>query len=529
MKSERKLSKMNYTLSIHTKHDANFTISANSKIVKFVEFEKLVKKRYFSFSTDDIFHREYEEIIKPQLIPFSSEILKINFCWLNELQETVLINNFPNAKIERKKHHVSHAYSVYGFTAPNEGDLIISFDGGGDEDDYFKIYYYFQKKIILLENISLNLGTPYRILGMLSEEIKSQPIFEYESNQHLSGKIMGLAPLGKVVSEYQKNLAEFYETFLSTNISIKDHLETLLNKTKLKCNSSFKLEKISARDILQTSQFTFEQLFLKHTNKYLLDPKYKRILLTGGCALNVKLNTRIFEEYSKEVFVSPVPNDCGISIGAALSDMDVVNISQINDAFIGSEVTDNFDFPNYVKKYHGRKIGINILAKYISEGAVVGTIIGNLEAGPRALGNRSLLANPLIKGMKDKLNNIKDREFFRPIAPIVSLEVRNKYFHNSPLSPFMSFAPIIKEEYRQVLKEIVHFDGSCRIQTVDESNATLHNLLKEFGILTGFEILINTSFNSKGKPILNELSEAFELLNNSAMDGLFINGYYFSK
>jgi carbamoyltransferase len=93
----------------------------------------------------------------------------------------------------------------------------------------------------------------------------------------------------------------------------------------------------------------------------------------------------------------------------------------------------------------------------------------------------------------------------------------------------MSFAPIIKEEYRQVLKEIVHFDGSCRIQTVDESNATLHNLLKEFGILTGFEILINTSFNSKGKPILNELSEAFELFNNSAMDGLFINGYYFSK
>ena len=75
------------------------------------------------------------------------------------------------------------------------------------------------------------------------------------------------------------------------------------------------------------------------------------------------------------------------------------------------------------------------------------------------------------------------------------LEVRNKYFHNSPLSHFMSFAPIIKEEYRQVLKEIVHFDGSCRIQTVDESNATLHNLLKEFGILTGFEILINTVQN----------------------------------
>lgn len=520
---------MGYTISIHTKHDANITISNNIRIVKFVEFEKLIKKRYFSFSTDERFLKEYEQIIAPQIFPFRNDISKINFCWLNEFQENVILNDFPKAQIERKNHHVSHAYSIYGFTTPKNGDLIISFDGGGDENDYFKIYNYLDDKINLIKNIPLNLGTPYRILGMLSEEIKSESIFEFEANQHLSGKIMGLAPLGIFVPEYQKYLIEFYKKFLGSNISLKENLQYLINKANLKIKSNFKLDTDTARNLLFTSQITFEELFLKQVNKYLKDQKYKRILLTGGCALNVKLNTLIFEEYGKDVFVSPVPNDCGISIGAAISDMEISKITHNNDAFIGSEVNDIIDFQKYIVKYEGKKIGLNILAKYISEGAVIGTIIGNLEAGPRALGNRSILANPLIKGMKDRLNHIKEREFFRPIAPIVSFEMQNKYFYNSPPSPFMSFAPRIREEYKTLLQEIVHFDSTCRIQTVDKSNAILYSLLKEFGKITGFEILINTSFNDKGKPIINELKEAFSLFNNSLMDGLFINGYYFSK
>jgi carbamoyltransferase len=302
-----------------------------------------------------------------------------------------------------------------------------------------------------------------------------------------------------------------------------------MTEMNLEFNSNYKLNNLIARNILQTSQFTFEQLFFKYTNKYLKDSRFKRILLTGGCALNVKLNTQIYEEYKKEVFVSPVPNDCGISIGAAISDTDIINNYHINNAFIGSELIDIFELTNYVKKYNGIKTEIRLLAEYISKGAVIGTLIGNIEVGPRALGNRSLLANPLIKGIKNKLNKIKDREFFRPVAPMVTIEMQNEYFFESPLSPYMSFAPKIREKYNNKLNEIVHYDETCRIQTVDKSNIVLYNLLKEFGKITGFEILINTSFNAKGKPILNEISEAFDLFNNSEMDGLFINGYYFKK
>jgi len=513
---------MKYTVSIHSKHDANMTISSGDIIVEYIEFEKVVGKRYFSFSKNANFEYEFVNYIFPFLKDIINEIVKINFCWLSDFQREVFTKIFPNCQIEEKKHHISHAYSLYAFTKPQEKDLIISFDGGGDEDDCFKLFHWKNGQIELLKEINVNLGTPYRFLGLYSDEIKSTPTFEYEANLHLPGKIMGLAPMGNVDAKYIDPIRNYYLYFGEKNI--KEKLEYLLRELKITFGNNLKLNKQTARNILQTSQEVFENLFFENTNE-IFDDEYKRILLVGGCSLNVKLNTEIYERTQKDVFVSPVSGDCGISLGASISDFNLKTYQPFKNAFIGLMCSD--DITPFIKKYSPKKTTAKDLAKELAKGKIVATIVDRIEAGARSLGNRSLLASPLHKGIKDKLNKIKEREFFRPVAPIVKDKMQDVYFEKVPVSKYMSFSPKIKSEFKISLSEIVHYDGTCRIQTAKEEDGFIYELIKYFGEITGTCILINTSFNVKGKPIINNLNDAFKLLETKEIDLLYIDGWLF--
>lgn len=516
---------MSYILSIHTGHDANLAISDKAHILKYIEFEKITGERYFRFLQDEGFQEEFDRLILPQIEGFKSDISKVNLCWLSDIQINILKQYFPNCIFEAKKHHISHVHSLYSFTRPQENDLIISFDGGGDEDDYFKVYKYHINQITLIEDIKLNLGNPYRILGLISDEIKSRPIFEYETNIHLPGKIMGLAPLGRVAHEYIPELKRFYVNFTTSKGGIKDRLEKLLRALNIPFTETLKVNREIARNILRTSQKIFEDLFFEKISMHL--QSHHRILVVGGCALNVKLNSTLFEKTNIEIFAPPIAGDCGISLCAAMSDFSDLNNTPFQDSYIGLKARGNINY--YVKKYSPIKVSTNSIAKILAEGHVVATMIGRIEAGPRALGNRSLLANPLTIGIKDKLNRIKEREFFRPIAPIVTEKSQNLYFENSPMSKYMTFSPRIKKEYKQILSEIVHFDETCRIQTVTKDEVFLYDLLIEFGKITGVEVLANTSFNSKGKAIINDIDEAFELLESTGIDFLLIDDLLFKS
>lgn len=517
---------MKYTVSIHTQHDANMTISADNRIIEYIEFEKVVGKRYFSFSKNENFEAEFQTYIFPFLKDLINDIVKINFCWLSDFQKEVFIKTFPNCIIEEKKHHVSHAYSLYAFTKPQPSDLIISFDGGGDEEDCFKLFHWENESLNLLKEVKLNLGTPYRFLGLLSDEIKSTPTFEYETNLHLPGKIMGLAPMGNIEPNYIEAIKQFYVMFRKQKTTIYEKLKLLLNTLEISADSNQKVENEIARNILRTSQKVFEDLFFDNTREIFNDT-YKRILLVGGCSLNIKLNTEIYRSTKKEVFVSSVSGDCGISLGASLSDMDLNKCEPFKNAFIGLKYSENIE--PYVERYNPKKVGTKVLAEKLAQGKIIATIVGRIEAGARSLGNRSLLANPLQKGIKDKLNKIKEREFFRPVAPIVTDIMQEIYFEEVPASKYMSFSPKIKPEFETQLSEIVHYDGTCRIQTVTKEDGFVYEVVKDFGKLTGTEILINTSFNVKGRPIVNNLKNAFELLENTAIDGLYIDGLLFEK
>lgn len=515
---------MKYTVSIHTKHDANMTISSDDRIIEYIEFEKIVGKRYFSFSKNENFEDEFQNYIFPFLKEFENEIVKINFCWLSDFQQEVFVKAFPNIEVEEKKHHISHAYSLYAFSKSHPKDLIISFDGGGDDEDFFKMFHWKNYQIELLKVIKLNLGTPYRVLGMYSDEIKSTPTFEFETNLHLPGKIMGLAPLGYVEPKYIQPIRNYYLNF--GKATIEETLKSLLDKLKINYNANLKVDKQIARNILQTSQKVFEDLFFENVSEIFND-RYNRILLVGGCSLNIKLNTEVYTRTQKEVFVSPVSGDCGISLGASLSDMDLNKFEPFKNAFIGLKCSD--DITPYIEKYNPKKVGTKLLAEELAKGKIIATIVDRIEAGARSLGNRSLLANPLHKGMKDKLNKIKEREFFRPIAPIVTDIMQDVYFEKVPASKYMSFSPNIKPEFKTSLSEIVHYDETCRIQTATKEDGFIYGLINNFGKLTGTEILINTSFNVKGKPIINNLADAFDLLENADIDFLYVNGFLFKK
>jgi carbamoyltransferase len=173
----------------------------------------------------------------------------------------------------------------------------------------------------------------------------------------------------------------------------------------------------------------------------------------------------------------------------------------------------------------------SIVAKDINEGKIIGVVQGCSEHGPRALGHRSIICNPSIPEMKDILNHkVKHREWYRPFAPVVRLEDVSKYFEWDKESRWMSFCPLVKEEWREKLPAITHVDGTARVQTVTkEQNEWLYNLLTEFNELTGIGVLLNTSFNVNGKPILSTYKDAFEIYNKTELDCLLLEDYYIRK
>jgi carbamoyltransferase len=533
---------MPLTLSLHTGHDANMTIAdpKTGEVVCFVEFEKVANRRYFKFKKDKgRFKAEFSLLAWPYIEKHAASINKINLCWVKAEQAEVVRALLPRAKVDTSKtHHLLHAYSVYAFSKPKKGDIIVSYDGGGDLEDYSWLYRYDGKEIKVVRQVAQNLGVPYRYLGLVAPEIKSAPTFAPESNQHLAGKVMGLAPRGKIVERFLNPLRDYYRFFdrPRNTQEIEDALLVLLRACGLRPLKSkapkeslpdVALGRKDSENLLRSSQEVFEQEFFRHAKSDLISNSCQRVLLTGGCALNVKLNSLIFDLTGKDVLVLPVPGDCGISLGAAVKDAGLSRFKTFDDAFIGPEASGSL--LKHIRTRDGKAVTADEVADLLASGKLIGTVIGKIEAGPRALGNRSLLANPCIKGMKDRLNRVKDREHFRPVAPLVTEEKQTTYFEECPTTKYMSFSPKIRVEHAQQLAEVVHYDQTCRIQTVTKREAFLHELLVQVGKRTGYEVLINTSFNTKGRPIINDIDEAFDLLDSSEIDYLYVDGFLFSR
>ena len=296
------------------------------------------------------------------------------------------------------------------------------------------------------------------------------------------------------------------------------------------------------KDLAATLQQEYEFLFFRLIDRLYAVRSSNNLCLSGGCAYNGTANGKILGKSNfKNIWIPPAPSDAGSAIGAALNLYHVRNGKYRPDnktPYLGPHYTNDdveiaLEEMNvniwFEKKSHSEIIPI--ISKEITEGNVVGWFEGKMEFGARALGNRSILANPCDPQMKDKLNSIiKKREGFRPFAPIVKSEEQSRYFDYPKDVPYMNQVVKVKEEYRDKLPAITHIDGSARIQSLQhKQHNRLYKLLTQLNNDNGYPIVINTSFNLKDQTMVLDPKSAIKTFLDCEMDTLVIHNYIIKK
>ena len=550
-------------ISYHGSHNGGMVIENNGEILCIIEFERFLNYKNVGMSqykTPKYIMICVEEILK--WIEKEYGITEFENCYYSS---TDFIGEkfdrsyraFETVKIVKAKnyihglHHESHANGVF-YQSPYKEALIFSFDGGGDDGE-FNVYHAkrgedMQRLAQLLNptynipHLFYNLGFAYMIFGQYLKDITFDGLSD--GNLIWPGKIMGLVSYGK----WREEWLEAFITFFKDDPDGQDEnyvgkINTLGEKIGVTFDIHDRLTGQVAYDVAATAQRAFEDCFIEVAKPYFEEHPDLPICITGGCALNILLNTRIKQEFNKEVFVGPNPNDCGIALGLMLKHLRPEK--PVDITYKGLPILDQntlaqnlLEFPHVRKlmkvdeEYHPyEQWDPSIVVNDLVDGKILGVVRRQSEHGPRALGNRSILCNPSIPEMKDILNaKVKNREWYRPFAPVVRLQDVSKYFEFEGESRWMSFCPKVREEWREKLAAITHVDFTARVQTVTrEQNEWLYDLLTEFDEKTGIGVLLNTSFNVNGKPILSTYKDAFELYNKSQMDCLLLEDYYIRK
>jgi carbamoyltransferase len=261
--------------------------------------------------------------------------------------------------------------------------------------------------------------------------------------------------------------------------------------------------------------------------------------MAGGVALNCVMNARIRDRSPfRQVWVQPAANDAGTALGAALWIDSRMRTSgqrrfEMTHAFWGPSFDDSEieSFLNWTKVPYRRLTNVAAeTAELLAQDKVIGWFQGRMEFGPRALGARSILASPLSAEMQAKLNEIKDREDFRPVAPVVLEELASEWFSGASASPFMLFVYDVLPSKADMIPAVRHVDGTARVQTINrEQNASYYDLLKAFHQRTGVPVLVNTSFNTRGEPIVCTPRDAVECFWTSPLDALVIGSFLVEK
>ncbi len=293
-------------------------------------------------------------------------------------------------------------------------------------------------------------------------------------------------------------------------------------------------------DLAASAQAVLEEIYFALLNHVQKATGLKAVALAGGVALNCVANGMIFEKTGfRDVYVQPAAHDAGTSIGAALYVWhQVLNNSrryQMRHVYYGTQYSDD-EILSAIEASgaHYQRMSEDALvartAREIASGNVIGWYQGRMEFGPRALGNRSILADPRRSEMKDVLNSrIKRRESFRPFCPSVLAEKAGEYFENDYTSPFMTMAYKIRPDQQERLAAVTHLDGTGRLQTVEKDvNPIYWKLINEFGKISGVSVLLNTSFN-ENEPIVDTPHQALDCFLRTRMDVLVMGPYFLSR
>jgi len=422
------------------------------------------------------------------------------------------------------EHHIAHAASAF-FPSPFSHAAVLTIDGRGEKTT--TSYYVGEgNELTKISEVLM----PHS-LGLLYEEVTSYLGFLHSSDEY---KVMALASYGKPV--YLDEFRSMIKVGENGTYTIGDlKLEERFGKAR-KRDEPFLEHHF---DIAYSLQKVLEETVLQIVNWFQKETGEENLCLAGGVALNCVLNA-VIRDYSnfKNIWVQPASGDAGTALGAALwvdakARRDNKKIFTMDHCYWGPEYTDE-EVEKFLKwtKVSYRKLE-NVAketAKILAEDKIIGWFQGRMEFGPRALGSRSILASPINSEMQAKLNEIKDREDFRPVAPVVLEEDAPQWFENAGKSPFMLFVHCVRSDKAEKIPAVRHVDGTARIQTISaEQHPRYHSLLKEFKELTGVPVLVNTSFNTRGEPIVCTPRDAIECFWTSPFDALVINSFLLEK
>ncbi len=504
--------------------------------------------------------------------------------WLREKMflKRLLIDELSKVQVFNKKklrllfpeHHLSHAASAF-YPSPFDEAAILTIDGVG-EWATASICHGQGKDIRILKEMKF----PHS-LGLLYSAFTYFLGFKVNSGEY---KLMGLAPYGVPGSE---EVTRYVNIIKSELIDIKEDGSVWLNQdyfdyaTGLKMVDETKWEKLfgfktrKPEDELEAHHCNLGLAIQEVTEEAVLKMAYEAKRLTnadylcmaGGVALNCVANGKVYNaKIFKNIFIQPAAGDAGGALGAAQAAFHIyfgqprkvsATLDGMKGAYLGPEFSDG-EVSAVAKKYnavarHFDDYGelCREVARKLAEGNVVGWMQGRMEFGPRALGGRSILGDPRSKDMQKKLNlKIKYRESFRPFAPSVLAEECCSYFEHDSASPYMLLVQPVAQQRRTALPDgyhnlpikeklyhlrsdmpaITHIDFSARIQTVHkETNPRYYRLVEEFKKLTGYGVIVNTSFNVRGEPIICTPDDAYRCFMRTEMDYLVIGNFLFDK
>ena len=433
------------------------------------------------------------------------------------------------------EHHMSHAAHAF-YTSPFDESAILTIDGVGEWST--TSYGYAKNNEIQL---SKDIKWPHS-LGLFYSAFTYFLGFKVNEGEY---KLMGLSSYGT---------PKYYDLILNNLIDVKDDGSIHLNMKyfaftydKVMTNKKFsELFGISPKtkdektlqihfDIGASAQKVLEDIILKMTNHVHKITKMKNLCIGGGVALNGVANYKILKEsLFDNIHIPPSPGDAGSAVGAAqylyyIYHKNSRNISKDNaeiineNIYVGPSYSNDqiikfLDSKNITYESFDRESLLKKTAQLIADGNIVGWYQGKMEWGPRALGNRSILADPRREDMKDILNaKIKHRESFRPFAPSILEEYASEYFEIDVPSPYMLMVAPVKKP--KEIPAVTHVDGTGRLQTVSKNtNSLYYDLISEFKKITGVPVIINTSMNVMGEPIVNTPEQAYQMIVKTDMD-----------
>ncbi len=429
-------------------------------------------------------------------------------------------------------HHLAHALSAYSYSGFNDSAIVVM-DGRGA----WEATSIWRGENGRVEHV-LTIDWPDS-LGLFYAQFTAFLGFTPNSDEW---KVMGLAPYGKPGVD----LSPFIDTQAPP---YKVHVDRLVgNGTSPYADFPISLGKAREpeseigelhKNIAFAVQDKCEEAMMNVVRLAIEKCHSKNLCLAGGVALNSKANGKIVASgVVDKIFVQPAASDDGVALGAALAPFldggQRLPLKPMRHAYLGPSFDDSA-IEAALKTYKIRATQLSdpaaTAADFLSQGKILGWYQGRMEFGPRALGNRSILADPRDPEMNIKVNNaVKFREWWRPFAPSFKKEAAPEYLESAYDSPFMILTAQVRPEKRQVIPSVTHVDGSARPQTVErEINPLYYRLIDEFGKRTGVPVVMNTSFNLRGEAIVHTPTDAIRTFFSSGMDALFLGSFLVEK